>query len=98
MFLAVERLIRLIEENGEDAFCRVCTKLDVPRLKPPELSFLNEYVSASREATRTGTKHSSSREQNVHGLLVANSCHASGETGDQEDVCNNVQTTDNCDD
>lgn len=48
MFLAVERLIRLIEENGEDAFCSVCTKLDVPRLKPPELSFLNEYVSVVR--------------------------------------------------
>lgn len=29
-FLAVERLTRLIEENGEDAFDSVCTKLDVP--------------------------------------------------------------------
>ena len=34
----------MIEENGEDAFDSVCTKLDVPRLKPPELCFLSEYV------------------------------------------------------
>jgi hypothetical protein len=48
VFLAVERLMRLIDENGEDAFYSVCTKLDMPRLKPPELFFLNEYVSVVR--------------------------------------------------
>ena len=44
MFLAVERLLRLIDENGEDAFCVVCTKLNVMRSTSVELAFLNEYV------------------------------------------------------
>ena len=48
VFFAVERLLRLIDENGEDAFNSVCNKLDVPRVTPTEVTFLTEYVSVMR--------------------------------------------------
>lgn len=48
VFYAVERLLRLIDENGEDAFSSVCSKLDVPRITATELTFLQQYVSVMR--------------------------------------------------
>lgn len=52
VFLAVERLVRVINENGEDQFHVVCSKLDVPRFTNGELEFLTEYVSSVRPLTQ----------------------------------------------
>ncbi len=48
VFLAVERLLRLVSEKGEDVFHSMCTKLEVPRLTNGELAFLTEYASVMK--------------------------------------------------
>ena len=97
MFLAVEPLIRLIEEKREDAFCSVCTNFtchDLNRLSC--LSSMNTFLSEGHSHRHLTFFKQGTRCSTVHGLFVASSCHASGETGDQEDVCNNLLATDNC--
>jgi hypothetical protein len=48
MFMAVERLVRIISENGEHKLNNVCTGLGVPRFSTGELAFLHEYTSAMK--------------------------------------------------
>ncbi|CAL9694236.1 unnamed protein product [Knipowitschia caucasica] len=44
MYLAVERIIRIMREQGEGAITAVCTTLKLPMLSPAEIAFLSEYV------------------------------------------------------
>ena len=48
VFLAVERLIQIIEAQGEDDFHSVCAEIGVTRLTAADLSFLREYLSAMK--------------------------------------------------
>ena len=48
VFMAVERLVRLINEHGEDSFHSLCSKLDLPKLTGIELTFLMEYVAVMK--------------------------------------------------
>ncbi|XDV25427.1 hypothetical protein PO909_029347, partial [Leuciscus waleckii] len=43
MFLAVERIVRIVKEQGEGAIRDVCTSFKIPMLNPTELAFLTEY-------------------------------------------------------
>ena len=47
VFLATERLVRLINEH-ENTFSDMCSQLDVPRFSDVEVAFLTEYVSIMR--------------------------------------------------
>uniref|UniRef100_A0A8C6WJZ4 Transposase n=1 Tax=Neogobius melanostomus TaxID=47308 RepID=A0A8C6WJZ4_9GOBI len=44
MYLAVERIIRIMREQGEGAITAVCTTLKLPMFSPAEIAFLSEYV------------------------------------------------------
>ncbi|XP_030577209.1 uncharacterized protein LOC115774195 [Archocentrus centrarchus] len=44
LFLAVERIIRIMKEQGEGAITAVFSALKIPMFTPAELSFLAEYV------------------------------------------------------
>ncbi|KAK7158575.1 hypothetical protein R3I94_005030 [Phoxinus phoxinus] len=46
MFLAVERLLRIIKEKGEGTIRVICTDLKLPMFNPAELTFLAEYAAA----------------------------------------------------
>lgn len=48
VFMAVERLVRLINEHGEDSFHTLCSKLDLPKLSGLELTFLMEYIAVMK--------------------------------------------------
>jgi len=48
VYLATERLVRLISEHGEDEFRTVCSKLEVPRFTDADLAFLTEYVAVMK--------------------------------------------------
>jgi hypothetical protein len=48
VFLAVERLIQIIEAQGEDDFHSVCAEIGVTRLTAADLSFLREYLSVMK--------------------------------------------------
>ncbi|XP_043970018.1 uncharacterized protein LOC122829491 [Gambusia affinis] len=52
LFLAVERILRIIKDNGEGAIRAVCIALKVPMLNPAELAFLTEYVSTMRPVVK----------------------------------------------
>ncbi|XP_051792179.1 E3 SUMO-protein ligase ZBED1-like [Erpetoichthys calabaricus] len=42
-YLAIERIIRIIDEKGEDAMRSVCDEFKVKMLSPAEVAFLREY-------------------------------------------------------
>ncbi|XP_058244010.1 uncharacterized protein LOC131352118 [Hemibagrus wyckioides] len=44
LFLAVERVLRIIKDQGEGAIRTVCTSLQLPMLSPVEIAFLEEYA------------------------------------------------------
>ena len=44
VFMATERLLRLIKDRGDDEFRNVCTKLDVAKFTNTEVAFLEDYV------------------------------------------------------
>ena len=46
VFITVERLLRLINEHGEDSFHTLFLKLDLPKLTGLELTLLMEYITA----------------------------------------------------
>ncbi|XP_057197189.1 uncharacterized protein LOC130558653 [Triplophysa rosa] len=46
LFLAVERLLRIMKEKGEGAIRGICTNLKVPMFNPAEFAFLTEYAAA----------------------------------------------------
>ena len=46
--MAVERLLKLVNESGDDAFHKLCGKLNVPKFTPCELAFLTEYVTVMK--------------------------------------------------
>ncbi|KAJ8405226.1 hypothetical protein AAFF_G00322170 [Aldrovandia affinis] len=46
LFLAVERLLRIIKDQGEGAIRVICTDLKVPMFNSAELTFLTEYAAA----------------------------------------------------
>jgi hypothetical protein len=48
VFLAVERLVRLISEKGEDHFNSMCSKLEIPKLTSGDIAFLTEYASTMK--------------------------------------------------
>ncbi|XP_047675243.1 uncharacterized protein LOC125145657 [Tachysurus fulvidraco] len=45
LFLAVERLLRIIKEKGEGTIRVICTDLKLPMFNPAELAFLTEYAA-----------------------------------------------------
>ena len=45
VFMAVQRLVRLINEHGEET---LCSKLDLPKLTGLELTFLMEYITVMK--------------------------------------------------
>ncbi|KAL7879801.1 hypothetical protein SRHO_G00020550 [Serrasalmus rhombeus] len=45
LFLAVERILQIIEEQGEEAIRTVCCSLKLPILSPVEIVFLEEYAT-----------------------------------------------------
>ncbi|XP_058601280.1 uncharacterized protein LOC131520814 [Onychostoma macrolepis] len=45
LFLAVERILRIIRESGEGAVRAVTIALNVPMFSPAELAFLSDYAS-----------------------------------------------------
>ncbi|KAK3514240.1 hypothetical protein QTP70_010727 [Hemibagrus guttatus] len=45
LFLAVERLLRMIGDKGEAAIRGMCTDLNVPMFNPAEIAFLTEYAA-----------------------------------------------------
>ncbi|XP_075941705.1 uncharacterized protein LOC142944090 isoform X1 [Anarhichas minor] len=45
LFLAVERLLRIIKDKGEGTIRVLCTDLKVPMFNPAELAFLTEYAA-----------------------------------------------------
>ncbi|XP_073720008.1 uncharacterized protein [Misgurnus anguillicaudatus] len=44
LFLAVERILRIIKDQGEGAIRTVCTSLKLPMLSSVEIAFLEEYA------------------------------------------------------
>ncbi|KAJ8273932.1 hypothetical protein GJAV_G00107110 [Gymnothorax javanicus] len=42
-YLAIERIIRIIDEKGEDAIRSICEEFKVKMLSPAEVAFLREY-------------------------------------------------------
>jgi len=48
VFLATERLTRVINEQSDDELRNVCAKLGVPRFTDAETSFLEEYTSVMK--------------------------------------------------
>ena len=48
VFMATERLTRIINEKGDDELRSVCAKLGVPRFTDAETSFLAEYTSVMK--------------------------------------------------
>lgn len=53
VFFAVERLVRLIKDQGEEEFRTLCSKLDVPRFTAAEVKFLEEYLSVMKPVTQS---------------------------------------------
>ncbi|XP_053273272.1 uncharacterized protein LOC128431080 [Pleuronectes platessa] len=45
MFMAVERLLKILREKGEPALREICAELKVPMFHPVELTFLKEYYT-----------------------------------------------------
>ncbi|XP_076860592.1 uncharacterized protein LOC143513741 [Brachyhypopomus gauderio] len=45
VFMAVERMLRIVKEKGEAALKVVCTDLKVSMFNPAELAFLSEYAA-----------------------------------------------------
>ena len=45
VYMATERLVRLIDAHGEDEFRRVCGKMDVQKFTAPDVAFLRDYVA-----------------------------------------------------
>ncbi|XP_033499100.1 zinc finger BED domain-containing protein 4-like [Epinephelus lanceolatus] len=45
MFMAVERLLKILREKGEPALREICVELKVPMFHPVELTFLKEYYT-----------------------------------------------------
>ncbi|CAB4039898.1 zinc finger BED domain-containing 1-like, partial [Paramuricea clavata] len=48
IFMAVQRIIRIIKGKGENVIHSVCSLADVPKFKPAEISFLNHYVEVMK--------------------------------------------------
>jgi hypothetical protein len=48
VFMAVERINKLVSDLDEETFQTVCVDLDVPRLSVAELSFLSDYASVMK--------------------------------------------------
>ncbi|GAA6073324.1 uncharacterized protein LOC116684675 [Tachysurus ichikawai] len=47
LFLAVERIVRIVREQGERAITAVCSALKIPIFTPAELAFLEEYAKTT---------------------------------------------------
>ncbi|KAI2647136.1 hypothetical protein H4Q32_028534 [Labeo rohita] len=47
-YMAVERIIRIIQEKGEDAIRNVCEEFKVKMLSPAEIVFLTEYCTVMK--------------------------------------------------
>ena len=52
VFFAVERLVRLIKDQGDEEFRKLCSKLEVPRFTAAEVKFLEEYLSVMKPVTQ----------------------------------------------
>uniref|UniRef100_A0A9J7X2D1 Transposase n=1 Tax=Cyprinus carpio carpio TaxID=630221 RepID=A0A9J7X2D1_CYPCA len=51
-YMAVERIIRIIQENGEDAIRNVCEEFKVKMLSPAEIVFLTEYCTVMKPVVK----------------------------------------------
>jgi hypothetical protein len=52
LYMAVERLVRIVNENGEDQRHSVCTTVGVPRLSAGELLLVSDYASVMKRRRR----------------------------------------------
>ncbi|KAJ8349349.1 hypothetical protein SKAU_G00244790 [Synaphobranchus kaupii] len=68
LFLAVERLLRIIKDKGEGAIRVICTDLKVPMFNPAELAFLSEYAAAMSPVTQA---HFASRSKCPDGVATS---------------------------
>jgi len=48
VLLAAERMVRLMKDQGDDEFRKLCSKLDVPKFTAAEKAFLAEYVGVMK--------------------------------------------------
>ena len=48
MYMATERIVRLLNEKGEDEFRKLCSKLDVARFTTADVQFLATYVAVMK--------------------------------------------------
>nr|XP_020478096.1 uncharacterized protein LOC109973102 [Monopterus albus] len=51
-YTAVERILRIIRENGEDAIRNVCEQFKVKMLSPAEIVFLTEYCTVMKPVVK----------------------------------------------
>ncbi|XP_041852003.1 uncharacterized protein LOC121646934 isoform X2 [Melanotaenia boesemani] len=52
LFFAVERLGRIINEQGEEAIASVCSALKIPMLTQAEIAFLREYAKTMKPVAK----------------------------------------------
>ncbi|CAB3977853.1 ATP-dependent DNA helicase PIF1, partial [Paramuricea clavata] len=53
VFLAVERLVRIIKEKGENAIHKLCTELNLPKFKQAEIQFLKDYAHVMKPVAQS---------------------------------------------
>ncbi|XP_072536994.1 zinc finger BED domain-containing protein 4-like [Salminus brasiliensis] len=51
-YVAVERILRIIQEEGEDVIRNVCEELRVKMLSPAKIAFLTEYCTVMKPVVR----------------------------------------------
>ncbi|KAL7826789.1 hypothetical protein AOLI_G00319980 [Acnodon oligacanthus] len=52
IYMAVERILRILQQEGEDAIRNVCEKFGVTMLSPAEIAFLSEYYIAMKPVVK----------------------------------------------
>ncbi|KAL4008214.1 hypothetical protein ACER0C_002066 [Sarotherodon galilaeus] len=52
-YLAIERIIHIIDEKGEDAIRSICEEFKVKMLSPAEVAFLREYCTTMKPLVKT---------------------------------------------
>ncbi|XP_039602561.1 uncharacterized protein LOC120524841 [Polypterus senegalus] len=91
-YLAIERIIRIIDEKGEDAMRSVCDEFKVKMLSPAEVAFLREHC-ITMTITIKSFKHSPVRVQHLHGMAAASNPPTSIKTEQAGDIKQDLQAT-----
>ncbi|XP_060882405.1 E3 SUMO-protein ligase ZBED1-like isoform X3 [Labrus mixtus] len=70
-YMAVERIIQIIQETGEDAIGGVCQELEVKMLSPAEIAFLTEYCTVMKPLVKALNILQSEKKTYLGSLLPA---------------------------